>query len=117
MLTTLLIVTNIITLVFLFFIANASLRLSGRLLSLEDLRNDEEDFLERSKKVLIKVHAEIDKVSKYPVVSNEPIVVLLVKVVKEARDEVASLLDDFAAEEEPDDRPNTNAFHGTNEGT
>lgn len=102
---TFLIITNIFIFLLLIGVSVRLFQLSGRVLELEDVRDDEIGYLEKVRSTLARVHGEIDKVSQYPVTSGEPIIKQLVKTVKSGRDDVARLLDTLA-DEGPDDKPN-----------
>jgi hypothetical protein len=71
----------------------------GNLLDLEDsISNREEyyrDFVKQSHDILVKVHSELEKVSKYGVISDEPIVQSLVSAVKTGRDNVKNVIERY----------------------
>lgn len=87
------------------------LQLTGRVIDLEDIVGEEQNALEKIRVILTRVHSEIDKVSKYPVLSGEPIIVKLVNTVKKSKDDVARLLDNLAGE--PDDNTTDNTTNST----
>ena len=71
----------------------------GNLLDLEDsISNREEyyrNFAKQSYDTLAKVHSELEKVSKYGVISDEPIVQSLVSAVKTGRDNVKNVIERY----------------------
>jgi hypothetical protein len=52
-------------------------------------------FLNQTKTVMSRIHNDIDKISKYHVTSDDPVVQHLVKVVKQGRDDITGLLENL----------------------
>lgn len=104
---TFLIITNIIFITLFLVSLWKLLQQSGNLLELEDARENDVIFFEEAKNIMMKVHDNIDKVSKYPVMSNEPIIHQLVKTVKESREDISNLVNKFVKEGSDESERNT----------
>jgi len=66
-----------------------------QLLKLDDLNEQTMNELEKAEIILKHAHEELLKVSKYPVVSDEPIVSHLNSVINIAKNEIQSTIDDL----------------------
>jgi hypothetical protein len=96
------IIFAITTLLFLgtsIWLLTRALSLANQVIQLESDVEEAHDigakFLNQTRTVISRIHNDIDKVSKYPVTSDDPIIQHLVKVVKQGRDDITGLLENL----------------------